>query len=142
MGRKEDLRDKRWLPYKEVYNTLPIFCFNDLKYPESYEEAVLQISRLELEQKNIESQFLERETELASMHGPDKSNAEDEYKKWKTKALRAQRMKFSQVRLLEAWMLDYPPSYDERIKALEQKTAQLEKALAYLPKVERETKTS
>lgn len=126
------LQDERWSVYQNRFSTLPIFCFNDLHYPSDYDEAITQISRLNLEQQNIESQFKEREVELGSVSPEEYAQKEREYKDWKTKALRAQRVKFSQIRVLEAWLLDFPPSFDMRIKTLEKKTRRLENWLISL----------
>jgi hypothetical protein len=56
----------------------------------------------------------------------DVEEAEKEYKRWKTKALRAQRMKFNQIKLLEAWALDNPPTYNERFTSVEERLRTIE----------------
>jgi hypothetical protein len=74
---------------------------------------------LELDIKNIEAQFIEQETELRGLPASQREIQEREYEKWKTKALRAQKMKFNQIRILEAWTMNNQPEYEERIRILE-----------------------
>lgn len=130
---QQELEDLRWSAYKERFFSLPIYYFNDLKYPETYEEAEHSLRRLDLEIKNIDSQFAEREAELETIQSSNYDLCEKSYKEWRAKALRAQRMKFSQIRIIEAWMLEACPNYEERLKLLEDKTRELE-ALVKNPK--------
>lgn len=123
----QNLDDERWSVYKERFYSLPLYYFNDLKYPETYEEAEHLLQRLDLEIKNIDSQFAEREAELETVSIKDHDQCSKDYKEWRAKALRAQRMKFSQIRLVEAWMLEACPNYEERLRILETKTIELEK---------------
>lgn len=123
---REDLADQRWEKYRETFHTLPIYYFNSLRYPETYEQAMLQLKSIELDMKNIEAQYEERKTEIRGLQKEEVEEAEAEYKRWKTKALRAQRMKFNQIRLLEAWALDNPPSYNERFTAIEERLRTIE----------------
>lgn len=126
----EDLQDKlidnRWEKYRETFHTLPVYYFNSLRYPDTYEQAMLLLKGIELDMKNIEAQYEERETEIKGLPEEDTEEAEKEYKRWKTKALRAQRMKFNQIRLLEAWALDNPPSYNERFTSIEERLGTIE----------------
>lgn len=125
----QNLDDERWGTYRERFYSLPIYYFNDLKYPETYEEAEHLLQRLDLEIKNIDAQFAEREAELETISTKDYDQCLSDYKEWRAKALRAQRMKFSQIRLVEAWMLEACPNYEERLRMLEAKTIELEKLL-------------
>lgn len=129
MNETNQLTDQRWFTFQQRFHTLPVYYFNDLKYPETHNEAAYTLNRLELEIKNIDSQFSERESELAAALNEDLEESTRLYKEWRTKALRAQRMKFSQIRLIEAWMLESQPQYEERLTALEQKTEAIEQQL-------------
>lgn len=128
-SRETVLQDLRWERYRNIFHTLPLFCFNDLKFPDSYEEALSMISVLELEQQNIAKQFVERDAELESMSERERLELQQEHNSWRTRALRAQRLKFNQVRVLQAWMLDNPLSHEERIRVLEERTKELEAKL-------------
>jgi hypothetical protein len=115
----DTLNDIRWEPYRKHFQSIPVYYFNSLTYPESYEHSEMILRGLELDIKNIEAQFIEQETELRGLPASQREIQEREYEKWKTKALRAQKMKFNQIRILEAWTMNNQPEYEERIRILE-----------------------
>jgi hypothetical protein len=122
------LKDQRWAPYRDTFHTLPEYYFNSLPYPETFEQATLTLKSLELDMQNIDSQFVEREIEAAAT-GEDTEQERQKYTTWKTKALRAQKMKLNQIRLIEAWILDNPPIYQESLRSLEARVKRIEQHL-------------
>jgi hypothetical protein len=122
----DELKDPRWLKYKEDYYSTPIYYFNDLTYPENEDEAKAIIHRLALEIKNIDGQFDERELEIEAFGPANRETAIKEYSSWKIKALRAQRMKNSQIRIIECWMLKNTSYFNKKLEDLEKRVESLE----------------
>jgi hypothetical protein len=124
----EPLIDERWRPYRDTFHTLPIYYFNTLTYPETFEQGALLLKSLQLDMQNIDSQFVEREIELAGM-GIGTEEEAKEFSNWKTKALRAQKMKLNQIKLVEAWMLDNPPPYQDSLRLMNLRLKRIEEHL-------------
>ena len=115
MERKE--LDPRWQPYIERYSSVPINYFL-IKYPENSKEIKQSLELLELELKSIQDQLIEREVELNALEDEDIQLKERKnFYAWKTKALRAHRMKENQLKILQAVLLDleYPLEQEEVI---------------------------
>lgn len=123
----EELKDQRWAPYLETFHTLPVYYFNSLQYPSTYEQASMILKSLELDMQNIDAQFIERDLETQGQR-LDEDQLKD-YNDWKTKALRAQKMKLNQIKLIEAWMLDNPPPYSESLRELDRRISRIERSL-------------
>jgi hypothetical protein len=121
-------RDHRWSPYRETFHTLPTYYFDSIDFPETHEQAYLAIKSLELDIQNIDSQFIEKDIERAA-YGNFTQKEDEEYQFWRQKAVRAQKMKINQIKLIEAWLLDNPAPYTETIKGLAVRLERIEKML-------------
>lgn len=117
----DSINDLRWESYRKHFQTIPAYYFNSLVYPENYEHSEIILKALELDIKNIEAQFIEQEAEIRALPAEERDVQIKEYEKWKTKALRAQKMKFNQIRILEAWTINNQPEYEERIRIIERR---------------------
>lgn len=124
--------DERWNPYRERFSTLPDYYFSVLDYPVSVSNAESMIAFINVEMKAIARQFVERQTELECFTGQDLEKVKLEYNTWKVKALRAQRMKEAQIKVLQAWLLDNVCSTEERLTHIEKQMASVKDAILLL----------
>ena len=127
--------DERWCLYIERFSSTPQYYFSKesgLEYPEDTNHPFQQIQKLEGEIESIERQIVERESETKTCEKSEVANREFDLEVWKVRALRAQRMKSSQVRILQAWCLDHVPCLEERVSLLEAEVSALKRLV--LPK--------
>ena len=96
--------DSRWGEYMMLFSTLPRYYFTSLDYPETVISAQQTLRLLELEMNNISAQFIERETELTARGVKEADDEWKDYMAWRVKALRAQRMKENQIKIIQAWL--------------------------------------
>ena len=111
--------DSRWGEYMMQFSTLPRYYFSSLEFPGSLAAAERTLRLLELEMNNISAQFIERETELNAKGVADDSTEWREYLAWRVKALRAQRMKENQVKIVQAWIANQNRTADTTVEKLQ-----------------------
>ena len=129
--------DARWLPYKARFFSLPDYYFSSLTFPESIKEAKQTLSRLNLEIKNIDSQFSEREDQLKCEVGADRDELERKYLEWRTSASKAQRMRQSQIDIVQSFIADTynidfelePTEIEDRLESVESRLYKIEEKL-------------
>lgn len=125
--------DPRWSAYQERFKSLPLHFFRCLEYPKDPTHAEQMILGIELEIRSISSQFLERKTELEKgIESPQLEEVKRVYAEWAPRAMRAQRMKDAQIKILQAWLVDNAPSSEEAISKLECRISKLEEGLRLL----------
>ena len=122
----DELKDLRWAEYKNSFYSTPVYYFNDLNFPDNEDQAKQLINRLDLEIKNIDGQFSERELEIDSFGASNREEALKQYSEWKIRALRAQRMKFTQIRIVETWLLKNSNYFNKKLEELEHRLEVLE----------------
>jgi hypothetical protein len=117
-----------WQPYCERFSGTPEYYFSvesGLQYPHDSDHAAQQIQKLKAEIESIDIQIQERDCEVRGALALERQELETEFHAWKARALRAQRMRLSQIHILQAWMVDNVPTLEERVSALERDVRQL-----------------
>lgn len=125
---EENTADSRWSWYIKQFSGMPIYYFEGLPYPNSNREAVSTIQVLNAEIENISLQIIEMDVNITRNPGSDLSSL---YTK-KTKAVRAQKMKMAQIKIMEAWQLNQSVDIEKEIKNLSAKLAVIKSALLHV----------
>lgn len=123
--RKATNLDERWRPYFEQFKGTPVYYFESLSYPTSCRDAARLVIILSSDVENIATSLLLLEDEISRAPEEEKSELASK----KDRAIRAQRMKQAQIRIIEAWQLDQRPSAEEEIRKLKLHVALLRKAM-------------
>lgn len=124
--------DERWQEYIGMFPTLPQYYFASMAYPECVGNAERTLQFLELEMKNISAQFIERETELTAKRITEGSKEWTDYSEWRVRALRAQRMKENQIRVIQAWIANNTKEPKVTMEQLEQEVRVLREVVTAL----------
>ena len=132
LEQKKNEIDDRWQEYIGMFPTLPQYYFASMDYPECIGNAERTLQFLELEMKNISAQFIERETELTAKRITEGSKEWTDYSEWRVRALRAQRMKENQIRIIQAWIANNNMRSSVTIEQLEKEVRLLRECVTAL----------
>lgn len=131
--------DERWQEYVRLFPTLPSYYFASMEFPECMGNAQRTLQLLEIEMRNISAQFIERETEIKAKRVEESSVEWQDYSNWRVRALRAQRMKENQIKIIQAWIANNSQEQTTTVEDLEKEIRLLRKLVIRLVLVLQET---